>query len=49
MLSTENNYNYLVGESQPIDDEDEIIEDFIVEDAFSTLEDIMMQKLQKNI
>ena len=46
MLST-GNEDYLAGESQPLDDEDEIIEDFTVEDAFSTLEDIMMQKIKK--
>lgn len=42
MLSTENNDNDLAGESQRIDDEDEIIEDFTIEDVLSTIEDILM-------
>lgn len=42
MLSTGNDDNYLVGESQPTNNDDIIIKEFTMEDVFSTLEDIMM-------
>ncbi|XP_052620666.1 uncharacterized protein LOC128126717 [Lactuca sativa] len=47
MLSTGNDDNCLAGESQPLDDNNDIMDECTVEDAFATIEDMILEKLQK--